>query len=166
MATQLPPPTLVAPVSTPGATRKLFVGHTVQDIYVRGGRHYGPGTVELPYDTDKAVEAFNDFVKCVRRVQNARAPEHRVNLDAIDTPPPKQLTQATAEELRAALAAIEGPSTNSVINANTAPATTPVGTAPIAPSAPATQQFIPSASFVPTSAAPTPPPNVPDATKS
>lgn len=136
----------ISPTQTPqaGATRKIFVGHTIQDIYIRDGKHYGPGTVELPYGTDKDVENFNDFVKCVRRVQATREPEHRVNLDAVDTPPPKQLTQATAEELRAALAAL-GQSVDSVVSPANAPAEpAPIVTPAPLPITPVATQFVPT----------------------
>jgi len=140
---QMEPP--ISPVQKPvaGATRKVFLGHTVQDIYIRGGKHYGPGTVELPYGTDKDVEDFNDFVACIRRVQETREPEHRVNLDAVDTPQPKQLSQATAEELRAQLAALGQPVEGSTVRA--APVTDPALTTPAPlPITPVATQFTPT----------------------
>jgi len=139
---QIVPP--ISPVQNPvaGATRKVFLGHTVQDIYIRGGKHYGPGTVELPYGTDKDVEDFNDFIACVRRVQETREPEHRVNLDAVDTPQPKQLSQATAEELRAQLAALGQPVEGSTVSDT--PATDPAATPAPLPITPLATQFTPT----------------------
>lgn len=82
-------------VPEPELTHKsVFFGHTDRDIYVAFGRHWGPGVVD-----DIPIDQALELEKAIKRVNDKRVVEERVDPTALNTPRKVALQDATDEEL-------------------------------------------------------------------
>ena len=87
-------------------TKQVYLGFGPRNMYIIGGIHYGPGTVELPYETEADIATYNDLVACVKRAQINRPPEEIVKTEQIGMPESLAPYNPNEEELIAALTAM------------------------------------------------------------
>lgn len=83
----------IAKMAEEEGTRKIFLGHTVRDVYLAFGQHWGPGVVDVPNSIADVL------AESVRRVSRGRREEDRVNPEGPAPPRPVQLDKASDEEL-------------------------------------------------------------------
>jgi hypothetical protein len=78
-------------------TRRVFFGHTNDDVYIAFGRHWGPGEADVPNNVAAHLEPS------IKRAQLERHPDLRIDPSK---PSPRRnvsLTEASDAELRAIL---------------------------------------------------------------
>ena len=86
--------------------KQVYLGFGPRNMYIIGGVHYGPGTVELPYETEADIATYNDLVACVKRAQINRPPDEVVKTEQIGMPESIASYSPSETELLDALAAM------------------------------------------------------------